>query len=98
MVVEFDDSDLDRLETDAKFDAGFSANVVTAYRKRIQFIRCAEDERAFYASKSWHYEKLQGRPGEHSIRLNDQWRLIVRYSGSEKDKIIVVVSIEDYHR
>ena len=43
MEVEFDDDDLDRLETDAQFTAGFSQEVVRAYRKRMQQVRAFRD-------------------------------------------------------
>lgn len=98
MEVAFDDDSLDRLETDANYDGGHSPAVVKAYRKRMQLIRGAVDERAFYALKSLHYEKLKGdRQHQHSMRLNDQWRLILEFAGSGQDKIVHVVSIEDYH-
>ncbi|MGO4660096.1 type II toxin-antitoxin system RelE/ParE family toxin [Ensifer sp. 2YAB10] len=98
MEIEFADPNYDRLETDAGFTAGFSAPVVKAYRKRIQFIRGAGDERDFYAMKSLHFEKLKGdRDGQHSMRLNDQWRLILRLERRGGGKLVVVISIEDYH-
>lgn len=98
MEIEFADPDYDRLETDAGFTAGFAAPVVKAYRKRIQYIRAAADERDFYALKSLHFEKLkEDRDGEHSMRLNDQWRLILRLERRAGNKLVVVVSIEDYH-
>ena len=55
MEVEFDDDDLDRLETDAQFTAGFSQEVVRAYRKRMQQVRAFRDERDFYAVKALHF-------------------------------------------
>ena len=44
MEVEFDDEDLDRLETDPNFTAGFAQEIVRAYRKKMQQIRAARDE------------------------------------------------------
>ena len=98
MEVEVDDDDLDRLETDAHFTAGFAHEVVRAYRRRIQQIRAAVDERDFYASKALHFEKLKGnREGQHSIRLNSQWRLVVEIRGSHPCKVIGIIEIVDYH-
>ena len=98
MEVSFGDSTLDRLEIEARFDGGYSPGVVKAFRKRVQQIRAAEDERAFYALKSLHFEKLKGaRDHQHSMKLNDQWRLIVELESSGKEKTIRVVGIEDYH-
>ncbi len=98
MDVRFADVRLDRLETDLKYDAGFSQAVVTAFRKRLQLIRSAPDERVFYQLKSLNFEKLKGnRSHQHSMRLNDQWRLIIEFERSAQNKVVVVVSIEDYH-
>jgi proteic killer suppression protein len=98
MEVSFGDATLDKLETDAGFDAGHSPSIVKAFRKRMQQIRASEDERAFYALKSLHFEKLKGtREHQHSMRLNDQWRLVVELRGAGKEKIVHVVGIEDYH-
>ena len=79
----------------AWFEADYEA--AKAFRRRMQFIRAAVDERAFYAMKSLHYEKLKGdRSHERSMRLNDQWRLVLRIE-STGERTVVIVSIEDYH-
>ena len=99
MEVMFDDDDLDRLETDPVFTAGQPQPIVRAYRKRMQMIRSAPDERDFYKLKSLRFEKLGGkRKHQHSMRLNDQYRLIVELiKGNPQGKTIKVVGIEDYH-
>lgn len=98
MEVEFDDDDLDRLETDAQFTAGFSQEIVRSYRRRMQQIRSAVDERDFFQLKSLRFEKLKGnREGQHSIRLNLQWRLILKLRGAKPPKIVAIIEIVDYH-
>lgn len=98
MDVEFANQDLDRLETDLDFNAGFSSAVVRVYRKRMQMIRAAVDERAFYAMRSLHFEKLKGdRSHQHSMRLNKQWRLILELNKRGRNTVVVIVDIEDYH-
>jgi toxin HigB-1 len=98
MEIDFEDEALRRLEVDQNYDAGFGREVVKAFRKRTQLIRAAPDERDFYALKSLHFEKLQGdRDGQHSMRLNDKWRLILRFEKRESGKVVVVISIADYH-
>lgn len=98
MDVEFDDDDLDRLEVEARFTAGHPQDVVRAYRRRMQQIRGFRDERDLYALKSLHCEKLKGsREGQHSIRLNLQWRLILEIRGNHPCKVIGIVEIADYH-
>ena len=61
------------------------------------WIWTAVDERDFYGLKGLHYERLQGRPGQHSMRLNEQFRLIVEFEGEAPTKTIVILAIEDYH-
>ena len=98
MEVEFADAALDRLETDARFDAGLPTEVVRAFRRRMQQIRAAQDERVFYALKSLHFEKLKGdRAGQQSIRLNAQWRLVLRLKGQAPAKVVLIIEVVDYH-
>lgn len=95
MDVIFGDSDLDRLETDAQFTGGFAQAIVRAYRRRMQQIRAATDERDL---RSARLEKLKGRRShQYSIRLNDQFRLILEMETASSVKTIIVISIEDYH-
>ncbi|MGH9824201.1 MAG: type II toxin-antitoxin system RelE/ParE family toxin [Blastocatellia bacterium] len=98
MDVAFKHESLDRLETETRFSAGFGDAVVKAYRKRMQQIRAATNERTFYAFRSLRFEKLHGdREGQFSMRLSDQWRLIVELHGEAPRKTIYVVEIVDYH-
>jgi proteic killer suppression protein len=91
--VEFGDEDLERLERDPDFTAGFSRDVVRSFRKAMGAIRAAVDARDLY-NGGLRTEKLKGaRSDEHSIRLNKQWRLIAEIDGSK----IYVKGIEDYH-
>lgn len=97
MLVRFADKSLERLEVDPQYRAGFSVELVKLFRRRIQLIRAATDERAFYALKSLHYEKLKGnRSHQRSMRLNSQFRLIVEIE-EVAGRTVVIVSIEDYH-
>ena len=96
--VLFRDESLERLERDPKYTAGHSEAVVRAFRKRMWFIRNAVDERDLREAKGNHFEKLKGaREHQHSMRLNDQWRLIIEIEGKGTNKKLVVVGIEDYH-
>ena len=102
MEVVFADDDLYRLETDPVFTGNQEQPIVKAFRKRMQQIRAAPDERDFYRLKSLRFEKLGGkRRYQHSMRLNDQYRLIVEFvkgnSATQSSKVIKIVGIEDYH-
>lgn len=98
MDVRFDDDDLDRLETDSKFTAGCPAGVVKAFRRVMQYVRAASDERDLRAWPGLRFEKLEGkRLGQYSMRLNDQFRLIIELAGQSPKKVVVVCEIDDYH-
>ena len=98
LLVEFEDDDLQRLYEDRNFRVPrFVHELVRAYRKVVGVVVAASDERDLYALRSLHFEKLEGdRLGQHSLRLNKQWRLIVELKSTEKGKQVVVIEIVDY--
>ena len=98
MRVHHADRKLERLEAELTYSAGFGREVVKAFRKRMAFIRAAVDERAFYSMKSLHYEKLKGeRAGQRSMRLNEQFRLVLRIEATDQKSVVAILSVEDYH-
>ena len=98
MEVEFDDDDLRELVENPKATAGHGDAVDRGYRKVMQAIWSAVDERDLHASRGLRFEKLKGnRTHQHSLRINDQWRLIIEVRQDEQGKRIGVVAIEDYH-
>jgi len=98
MEVTFADDDYEKLEFEAAFTGGWSASIVASFRRKMQLIRAAVDERDFYAMKSLHYEKLAGnRQHQHSMRLNEQYRLVVEVPKSSEQKSVRIIAIEDYH-
>lgn len=98
MQIEFGDENLDRLEIDPTAGGEYPQAVVRGFRKAIQAIRAAADERDLYQSRGLRFEKLQGkRQSQHSFRLNGQWRLIVVLEGKGEEKKVRVIEIVDYH-
>jgi toxin HigB-1 len=99
MRVEFDDDDLRQLFTNAKFRLpSVGPDLANAYRRRVNIIVAAKDERDLRAMRSLHFEKLGGdRDGQYSIRLHDQWRLILRLERDEAERWIVIIELIDYH-
>ena len=89
---------LRRIDEDPAFDGGYAANLVRAFRMRMQAIRAASNENDLRALKSLRFEKLKGdRKYQYSMRLNDQFRLIFQIEESARGNTIVVLAIEDYH-
>ena len=97
MDVQFADKDLEQIETDARATGGYSVAIVKAFRKRMQMIRAAPNERDFYEMKSLHFERMRSNPNFHSMRLNDQFRLLIEIKSEPQARTVVIVGIEDYH-
>ena len=98
MNVRFRDEDLARLATERDFTGGYSRAVIKGFRKTVGFIKAAADERDFYAMRSMRFEKLSGeRKHQRSMRINDQYRLIIELEGEGRKKVVHVIGIEDYH-
>jgi proteic killer suppression protein len=96
--VEFFDKDLEQVEQDKTATAGHGDAIDKSFRKKMQFIRAAKDERDLRNMKSLRFKRLEGaRKHQHSIRLNDQWRLILELREIEGRTVIGVIGIEDYH-
>lgn len=99
MQIDFEDDDLRRLYEHPDFRvARFHPDLVKAFRRKMQLIVGAESELDLRALRSLNFEKLQGdREGQHSIRLNDQWRLIFRIEADDDGKVVFIIEIVDYH-
>jgi proteic killer suppression protein len=96
--IRFKDESLERLETDARRDGAYAPGIGRTFRKRMQMIRCASDERDFCAMRSLKLERLKGkREHQFSMGLNDQWRLILELEVDNPQKTVYIVAIEDYH-
>ena len=64
-----------------------------AYRK-LRYLNNAKSLQDLRSPPANRLEKLKGdRAGQHSIRINDQWRVCFRWQGNEADD----VESADYH-
>ena len=103
--IRFEEDDLKRLCEEPDFRLRrFEADLVKAFRKRVLLNVAASNEndlrmlKSFHFEKSLHFEKLIGSlEGFHSIRINDQWRLLLRLETEDKERVIVIHGVVDYH-
>lgn len=97
--IRYEDKELRRLAEDAAFrPKRWGAEIVRAYRRKIQILASASDERELRALRSLHLEQLQGdRAGSSSIRLNEKYRLVLRFETGDNGRIAVVIEMVDYH-
>jgi proteic killer suppression protein len=93
------DGDLRSMDEDGSYVCRrFSQAIHKAFRKLMNLIASAVDERDLRTFKSLRLEKLRGdRDGQSSVRLNDQFRLILRFKHDGQDQHVVVIEIVDYH-
>ena len=78
----------------------YPPEVVAGFFEAMTVIRAAADERDLYALKGFHFEKLKGergKAGERSLRLNKQWRLIVKVDRDAEGKLILILDIEKHY-
>lgn len=97
MDIEFQDSELERLAFDSSAVIEPPA-LMKGYRKRINQIMQAPNRQTLYAFRSLRLEKLKGkRKHQHSMRINNQFRLIVEFRQRNKHEKVVIIDIGDYH-
>jgi proteic killer suppression protein len=72
----------------------FPKDIQRTARRKLIYLDDAEDLQDLLAPPGYRLEKLKGdRAGQHSIRINDQWRICFKWS-SNKAKDVEIV---DYH-
>ena len=98
MDVLFADPKLALIETDDAGKTKLPVSVIQSARRKLVVLRAAIDDRSLRNWKSLHYEKLKGdREGFRSIRLNDQYRMILSLDETTNPQTVTITAIEDYH-
>ena len=99
MRIEFEDDDLRRLYEEPDFVLPqIGPEVTRAFRKTMGLLVDAASEQDLRAYRALRYKKLRGdREGQRSVRLNDQWRLIVRIETDSEGRLLIIIEVVDYH-
>ena len=99
MRIRFEDDDLRRLHEEHDFVLPrLGPEVIRAFRKKVAYLEEAESEADLRHYKALHYEKLRGgRSGQRSIRLNRQWRLILRVEADADGSLLIVVEVVNHY-
>jgi proteic killer suppression protein len=97
--LEFQDDDLRRLYVETRFRlAWMGSDLTKLYRRKVQLLAAAVDERDLRHMRSLHFEKLVAdRAGQYSIRLNDKYRLIFRLRTGDDGRTAIIIEVVDYH-
>ena len=92
MIVGFKDQRTARLfarETVPRFEA-----IARVAQRKLLMLDAAEALADLRSPPGNRLERLKGdRAGQHSIRINDQWRICFRWSNGRADDVEIV----DYH-
>jgi proteic killer suppression protein len=98
MEVLFADLIMTLIETEEAGKTKLPVPVIKSARRKLTILRAAIDDRSLRNWKSLHYEKLKGdREGLRSIRLNDQYRMVLTLDESITPQTVTIIAIEDYH-
>ena len=72
----------------------FPKDIQRTARRKLIYLDDAEDLQDLLAPPGNRLEKLKGdRAGQHSICINDQWRICFTWSGNKAKNVEIV----DYH-
>jgi proteic killer suppression protein len=73
---------------------GFPADLFRRAKRKLAMIAAATELSDLESPPGNQLEALRGdRNGEHSIRINDQWRICFRWTGQDAESVEIV----DYH-
>jgi proteic killer suppression protein len=68
-----------------------SPEIRSAATRKLDMLNAARELRDLYAPPGDHLEALQGNlKGKHSIRVNDQWRLVFRWESGDAHEVEIV--------
>ena len=92
MIVSFSDSKAERLFSGARVPK--FANVERVATRKLEMLDRAHELRDLASQPQNRLEALKGdRKGQHSIRINDQWRICFRWTATGPADVQIV----DYH-
>jgi proteic killer suppression protein len=79
---------------DGQFAKGLDSKIQQRAREKLKYLDAAADLRDLMVPPGNRLEALRGnRAGQHSIRINDQWRVCFRWTPAGPED----VEIADYH-
>ena len=79
---------------DRRVPKGFPTDIAKIARRKLIQLNNAGAIGDLVVPRSNHFEALKGKlAGKHSIPINDQWRIVFRWTGMGPEE----VEITDYH-
>ncbi len=97
MIVGFRDDWLRAFFVDDVHSRNIPADLESRLFRKLQMIDDATTDQDLRVPPSNHFEKLRGKLGGlHSIRVNNQWRLIFRWDSSRGEASDVYLDDHSY--
>jgi proteic killer suppression protein len=94
MIKSFKGKFAEPILQDRMVPKGFPANLAKVARRKLIMVDAADFLDALKSPPGNRLEALKGDlAGKHSIRINDQWRIVFRWTASRPEDVEIV----DYH-
>ena len=71
----------------------FPQDVIKAAQRKLDMLNAAKDLRDLKAARSNNLEQMKGKLSAFYSRINDQWRIIFRWTDGGPEAVTIV----DYH-
>ena len=76
----------------------YPPGIVDAFFDALALIDVIQDDKELLAFRGYNFEKLKGKlKAYHSLRLNKQYRLLVKLLEDKDGKYFEIADIDDYH-
>ena len=97
MIVNFRDDWLRAFFVDDLYSRNIPPDLQSRVFRKLQMIDDATSDQDLRVPPSNHFEKLHGKlAGFHSIRANQQWRLIFKWDGSRGEATDIYLDDHSY--
>lgn len=94
MILSFKGKFAETILLDRRAPRGFSATLAKIARRKLVQLNNAGALRDLAVPPGNRLEALKGNlTGKHSIRINDQWRIVFRWTSAGPEEVEIV----DYH-
>ena len=95
MIKSFKGEFAEAIHRERRIPKGFPGGIAKVARRKLVQLNNAQRLGDLTAPPGNRLEVLKGSlAGKHSIRINDQWRIVFRWTGSGPEE----VEIADYHQ
>ncbi len=95
MIKSFKGKFAEAILRDRLVPKGFPADIAKVARRKLIMVDGATFLDVLKSPPGNRLEALMGdMAGKHSIRINDQWRIVFRWTGGDAEDVEIV----DYHR